>query len=132
MINKKRFTQRYGLILMVLGLIILLKALQWFNNKEPHSTFEPYRNIENVIYTKHAKCRMKCRDITVPEIEDIIQTGQLNMKKSGLGSQGDSTFALEGYSKDRQHIRVVVAPKHNTLTVITCIDLDEEWQCDCN
>jgi hypothetical protein len=37
---------------------------------------------------------------------------------------------LEGYtSKEKQHIRIIVAPKQKHLTIVTVIDLDEEWAC---
>lgn len=75
---------------------------------------------------------MDCRQITMDEIKEILKNGHLNTAKSGIGAKGDNTYALDGYSLEKQHIRVVVAPENNGLVVITCIDLDKEWQCDCN
>lgn len=75
---------------------------------------------------------MGCRNVTIEEIKEIIANGRINLQKSGLGSKGDSTFALEGYSSERQHLRVVVAPENNALVVITCIDLNKDWPCNCN
>lgn len=66
------------------------------------------------------------------EIKEILKNGNINVAKSGIGSKGDSTYALDGYSLEKQHIRLVVAPENRGLVVITCIDLDKEWQCDCN
>jgi len=74
---------------------------------------------------------MACRHITEEEIKEILKTGMLNNTKSGIGSKGDSTFALEGYSHENQHIRVVVAPEAQGLVIITCIDLEHEWPCNC-
>lgn len=74
---------------------------------------------------------MDCRHITEEEIKEILKTGAVNYRKSGIGSKGDSTFALEGYSHENQHIRVVVAPESDGLVVITCIDLNKEWPCNC-
>ena len=42
------------------------------------------------------------------------------------------TYPLEGETHDKQHVRIVFAPKGNdTLEVVTCIDLNTEWPCDC-
>lgn len=90
------------------------------------------RNIANLIFTKHAKCRMECRDITEEEIKEILHDGNINYNKSDLNDQRRATYVLEGYSHQHQHLRIVVAPKQNELVVVTCIDLDKEWQCDCN
>jgi len=74
---------------------------------------------------------MDCRHITAQEIKEVIHTGNVNYSKSGRGDKGDVTYALEGYSNEHQHIRVVVAPDNDGLVVITCIDLDHEWPCNC-
>lgn len=85
-----------------------------------------------MILTNHAKCRMNCRHVTKEEIKEILKDGRLNKAKSGIGSKGDSTFALEGYSHENQHIRVVVAPESDGLVIITCIDLERDWPCNCH
>ena len=74
---------------------------------------------------------MDCRYITEQEIKEVISEGTINHSKSGRGSKGDETYALEGYGDEHQHIRVVVAPENDGLVVITCIDLDREWPCNC-
>ena len=74
---------------------------------------------------------MDCRHITPQEIKEVIHKGNVNYSKSGEGNKGDDTYALEGYSNEHQHIRVVVAPENDGLVVITCIDLDHEWPCNC-
>lgn len=93
---------------------------------------DSFRNTAHLKLTKHAKCRMECRHITLQEIKEILQKGNENSAKSGEGNRGDKTHALEGYSTERQHIRVIVAPEHDEVVVITCIDLDKEWPCNCN
>ena len=39
------------------------------------------RNIEHLILTKHAKCRMDCRNITEEEIKEILHDGNINSIK---------------------------------------------------
>ncbi len=91
-----------------------------------------FRNTSHLKLTKHAKCRMECRHITLQEIKEILQKGNENFAKSGEGSKGDKIYALEGYSSELQHIRIIVAPENNEVAVITCIDLDKDWPCNCN
>ena len=91
------------------------------------------RNPSSINYSKHAKCRMDCRQITESEIKDILSNGSINYKKSDLQKKGDclKRYAVEGYSKDQQHIRLIVAPCSDEVTIITCIDLDKDWECHC-
>jgi hypothetical protein len=110
---------------------LIVKGVAWFNTTNSNAGNENYRNTSHLILTKHVKCRMDCRQITLEEIKEILKKGNVNYAKSGLSSKGDSTFALEGYSQENQHIRVVVAPENDGLVVITCIDLNKEWPCNC-
>lgn len=81
-------------------------------------------------FTKHARCRMKCRHITQEEVKEIVQKADVNYKKSELNAVQGPKYALEGYtSRDNQHVRIIVAPKQRHLTIVTVIDLDEEWEC---
>jgi hypothetical protein len=83
-------------------------------------------------YSKHAKCRMECRHIDESEIKDILERGTINYRKSELqGEPCRKKYAVEGVSKDGQKLRVIFAPCGNEMTVVTCIDLGEEWACDC-
>ncbi len=90
------------------------------------------RKINDLVLTKHAKCRMECRDITEDEIREILHSGNINYNKSNLSDVRGATYALEGYSHDKQHLRIIFAPERDKIVVVTCIDLDKEWQCDCN
>ncbi len=81
-------------------------------------------------FTKHARCRMKCRHITQEEVKEIVQRANVNYNKSELDAAQGPKYAMEGYtSKDNQHVRIIVAPKERHLTIVTVIDLDEEWEC---
>ena len=127
----KRRTNVYILIVLVV-ILIIVKGPSWLARENRAGGSENFRDTGHLILTRHAKCRMDCRDITVDEIKGIIKEGHVNLAKSGIGSKGDSTFALEGYSKDRQHLRIVVSPEYDGLVVITCIDLNKEWPCSCD
>ena len=102
-------------------------------NIEEHITGkDPFdRNISRISYSKHALCRMDCRHIDESEVKEILQKGEVNYDKIEEGPQGRS-YPLEGVTHDQQHVRIVFAPHENDLVVVTVIDLDKEWQCDCN
>lgn len=88
------------------------------------------RNTSNLVFSKHAKCRMDCRKIDETEVREILKNGTINRKKIQSDKRG-MTYPVEGYTRDNQHVRIVFAPKENGLVVVTVIDLDKEWSCDC-
>lgn len=83
-------------------------------------------------YTRHARCRMACRHVTEVEVVEILENGRVNTEKSNPHDEPCPTYALEGYSEEGQHLRVVFAPCEDTTSVVTCIDLDKDWSCSCN
>ncbi len=129
---KKNF--RIWILLLIVVVFTLLKSTDWLGAPIVKEDSEAsYRNTTDLVLTKHVRCRMDCRSVTLREIKEIIENGTVNDQKSGIGKKGDSTFAIEGISSDGQHLRVVVAPEKNgRLVVITCIDLEKEWPCNCN
>ena len=121
-------------LFIIACVVIVLLVIVFFQHNNSYRFFsnkDAFRDTSHVIFTKHAKCRMDCRHINKREINEVITTGNVNYAKSGYGTKGDETFALEGYSDEHQHLRVVVAPESDGLVVITCIDLDKEWPCNC-
>lgn len=88
------------------------------------------RNTSNLIFSKHAKCRMDCRKIDESEVREILKSGTINHKKIQSDKRG-KTYPVEGYTHDKQHVRIVFAPKDDGLVVVTVIDLDTDWKCDC-
>ena len=89
------------------------------------------RNATNLYFTKHAKCRMKCRHITQQEVKDILANGEINYSKSELQDPRGATYAVEGRTRDRQQVRIIFAPKKAHLTVVTVIDLQVANECHC-
>lgn len=86
----------------------------------------------HLIYTKHARCRMQCRQIDESEIQEIINSGTINQRKSNANDQPCPTIALEGTSHDNQQLRIVFAKCDDDVKVVTCIDLKNDYECDCN
>jgi len=130
----------------LLLLIMLLAALWLRNNNAEKGGNDPQniisnpdnkkrgfnRSSTNITLTRHAKCRMECRHISYEEVMDILQNGNINYRKSELNDVPCPTYALEGYTKqDNQHVRIVFAQCDNETKVVTCIDLENEFSCDC-
>jgi len=89
-------------------------------NRKPHK----------IIYSRHARCRMDCRHIDESEVVEILQNGHLNANKIEEDNRG-KTYPLEGVTHDQQHVRIVFAPKEDDMVVVTVIDLDKDWECNC-
>lgn len=88
------------------------------------------RKATNLIFSKHAKCRMDCRKIDESEVREILVNGKINHKKIQRDKRG-MTYPVEGLTHDNQSVRIVFAPKGTALVVVTVIDLGKEWSCDC-
>lgn len=99
-------------------------------NKNQTASFD--RNTTNLYFTKHAKCRMKCRQISQQEVRDILVNGKINYNKSDLNDPQGPAYAVEGVTNDQQHVRIIFAPKQTHLTVVTVIDIDVKHQCNCD
>jgi hypothetical protein len=74
---------------------------------------------------------MECRHITHAEVQDIMQNGKINYTKSDLQNARCPRYALEGITQDNQKVRIVFAQCDEKTEVVTVIDLDTEWACDC-
>lgn len=86
---------------------------------------------EELVYTKHAKCRMDCRKIDKSEVEDILRNGKVNWNKTRKDDQPCPSYALEGVTKDGQTVRIVFADCNNATKVVTTIDLKNDYDCYC-
>lgn len=100
------------------------------NNKGAKAPQRLDRSLSEFVYSKHALCRMDCRQIDKSEVQEIWQNGVLNEKKIERSSKGVS-YPLEGVTHDGQKVRIVFAPKGDKLVIVTVIDLEREWSCDC-
>jgi hypothetical protein len=89
------------------------------------------RRISYLEYSDHANCRMKCRHITQSEVQEIMKVGKINYKKSDLKNVRCPRYAIEGITSDQQRVRIVFAQCNEKTVVVTVIDLEKEWTCDC-
>src|SRR5678815_2179539 len=89
------------------------------------------RRVSYLQYSNHAKCRMQCRHITQSEVEEAMRDGKINYRKSDVQNTRCPRYAVEDNTKDGQHVRIVFAQCENYTEVVTVIELDTEWTCDC-
>ena len=91
-----------------------------------------HRDTDYLEYTKHARCRMDCRKISEQEVKEIMLAGNINYRKSNVKAKPCPVYAVEGVTAtDEQHVRIVFAQCDQKTKVVTCIDLDNEFQCAC-
>lgn len=74
---------------------------------------------------------MKCRHIDETEVKEILEKGRVNYEKSEPAARPDPKFAVEGRTRDQQQVRIVFAQADRGLVVVTVIDLEKEWRCNC-
>ena len=119
--------------------LIILAALVWLlnyssekkNNLVENEVINRYPN--HLIFTKHARCRMDCRFFTEKEVREILEKGTLNSAKSKPYDKPCPSYAFEGITSDGQEARMIFASCDNqTVKVVTCIDLENQYQCNCN
>jgi len=89
------------------------------------------RRVSYLQYSNHAKCRMECRHITQEEVEETMKDGKINYSKSDIRNSRCPRYALEEITKDNQRVRIVFAQCNAYTEVVTVIDLETEWTCDC-
>lgn len=126
-------------VIIVLGLLTLA-VKKCSHSRESRiertiSTNEGDWRHHKLIFTKHARCRMECREITEAEVEYILVNGVINEQKSkeedAEAAGHCPTYALEGKTQDGQQVRIVFGACDKITKVITAIDLGEEHVCDC-
>jgi hypothetical protein len=89
------------------------------------------RRVSYLHYSNHATCRMQCRHITREEVEEAMRDGKINYNKSDIRNSRCPRYALEEVTKDNQRVRIVFAQCNTYTEVVTVIDLDTKWTCDC-
>lgn len=85
-----------------------------------------------IYYTKHGRCRMDCRHIDESEVKEILADGKINYAKSELNAQPCPKYAVEGITHDGQHVRIIVGDCSSQASIVTVIDLENDFECECN
>lgn len=137
--TNKRLSKKSKLLILLL-LAIGMVVYQLYNKvdknllgeeKQGENTVNALLTDQKLVYTKHAKCRMDCRNIDTSEVLYILQNGKTNWQKSNENDSPCPSYALEGNTEDGQHVRIVFADCDDATKVITTIDLENEYDCYC-
>jgi Domain of unknown function (DUF4258) len=115
--------------LLLLVLIFLVFVIRRWN--EPHRKEAFNREPVSLIYTKHALCRMECRGINKEEIREIMEKGIIHFNRSNRRDRPCPTFALQGRTGSGEKLRVIFAQCPTETKVVTCYNLEEEFECQC-
>jgi hypothetical protein len=121
--------RRAVLPILLLVVAFLVFIIRRWNEPVRKEAFD--RTPAKLIYTKHALCRMGCRQIDKDEINEILKKGIINFNKSNQRDRPCPTFALQGRTSSGESLRVIVAQCATETKVITCYNLEEEFACDC-
>lgn len=89
------------------------------------------RRVSYLEYSNHARCRMQCRKISQTEVEEIMRDGKINYSKSDLQNARCPRYAVEGITHDDQRVRIIYAQCNDKTVVVTVIDLETDFKCDC-
>lgn len=85
-----------------------------------------------MIYTDHAICRMKCRFITEDDVDESLNSGKINSRKSVPGLLPCPKYVVDAKVGDSlKNIETVFAACPTDTKVITVIDQDRDWECYC-
>lgn len=127
------------MIKRIAGVFLLMLTIFLVGCEQPTSLQTSAEKIEatgkvdghSLVYTKHARCRMQCRYIDESEVEEIVAANEINMSKSELNDTPCPKYAYEGMSHDHQSLRIIIAKCETNWKVVTCIDLGNEFACNC-
>lgn len=117
---------------ILLGILVVNFVYKGKGCQMPGSAKLEELSYQKLEFTKHGACRMECRNITEAEIKDVLKTGKINYSKSEVHDKPCGTYAVEGNTKDGQHVRIVIADCDSISRVVTAIDLGmEKDSCAC-
>jgi hypothetical protein len=127
-------------IFQIILLIVVLAAavFQFFRPQGPPGNggvceFPGRLSPNSLAYSSHARCRMKCREVSQGLVEDVYRDGALNCDKSDPQGTKDGSprYALEMEDGSRGRVRIIVGDNSGEHVIITVIRLDEKDHCTC-
>jgi len=90
-------------------------------------------NFQQLEYSKHALCRMQCRNITANEVKQAMVSGSIDYGKSEVHDKPWPTYAIEGVTAGGKELRIIIADCDTMSRVVTTIDLKmENDTCKCD
>src|SRR5688572_20130760 len=111
-------------------LVMLMLAINVFR-RQPGRKELFDRTPRQLEYTRHARCRMDCRDISENDVREIMQKGVIHLNRSNRQDRPCPTYALQGRTTEGERLRVIFAQCPEETRVVTCYNLDEDPPCQC-
>ena len=115
--------------LIILVLLFVVFIIRRWNEPVKKEAFD--RSPLTLTFSKHARCRMECRQIDEDEIREIMEKGIINFNKSDRRDRPCPTFALQGRTSTGEKLRVIFAQCASETKVVTCYNLENDFACDC-
>jgi|GEM_PF-4334200 len=127
-----RINRRY-LSILAIGLAIVWGIMRLLNGSPNPSqcAFTDRSQVNSLEFVPHARCRMRCRDISQDLVEQVYLKGKVNCAKSGE-KKGDMRYALELEDTEGDNIRVIIEEENQKHIVITAIRIGGEDRCECS
>lgn len=117
------------LSIFLLVLLFLAFIIRRWNEPVRREAFD--RDPPSLVYTKHALCRMDCRQISREEIRQIMQKGIINFSRSNKQDRPCPTFALQGRTNSGENLRIIFAQCATETKVVTAYNLEQNFSCNC-
>jgi len=118
-------------IFTLLAVLVVLAVFVFRRWQEPQRGEAFDRTPQKLFYTKHARCRMNCRQISEQDVRLIMKKGIINFSKSNRTGRPCPTYALQGVTPDGESLRVVFAQCDEETKVVTCYNLKKDFNCYC-
>lgn len=124
------------LLRSLLLLLVAVYLLYRVSNRNPgdggeNCSFDERVAVTELIYVDHARCRMKCRDVSRKLVEEVYLKGVVNCKKSSY-KDDKPRYALEKRDDRKDKIRVIVEDDNGKHVIITVIRLGKGDHCTCS
>ena len=125
------------LVVVLLATVLFARLYKGQGHRQPETSYSAdHQSVidpnASLIYTRHARCRMDCRHISEEDIREVLREGHINEAKSQQNETPCPTYAIEeDRHKDGVRLRIVFAKCDHETKVVTCIDRDHEFDCDC-
>lgn len=122
----KYLTYRFGkIILLVFAIAIVFWVYNKIESKKSTQGKSQTQEIKdkilqsNIIYTKHALCRMECRNISKEDILEVLRNGELNHSKTTSNDSQCPTYAIEAKTKSYNKVLAIFAICDDVSKLVT-------------
>lgn len=77
-----------------------------------------------IVYSPHAKCVLKCRNINEADVMEILKNGDVNFEESNTHDTPCPSYAIDGSLAGDKKIRIIITTVDSVAEIETAIDLN--------